>query len=79
MQTRPQLEIHADDVKAAHGATVGKIDEDALFYLQQRGLSEERARSVLTYAFANAVLEGANAELSGRLDAVIWEWLGSGE
>ena len=79
VQTRPQLEIHADDVKAAHGATVGKIDEDALFYLQQRGLSEERARSVLTYAFANAVLEGANAELSGRLDAVIWEWLGSGE
>lgn len=79
VQTRPWLEIHADDVKAAHGATVGKLDDDALFYLRQRGLSEKRARSVLTYAFANAVLEGANAELAGRLEAVIWEWLGSGE
>ncbi|TNE88992.1 MAG: Fe-S cluster assembly protein SufD [Deltaproteobacteria bacterium] len=79
VQTRPWLEIHADDVKAAHGATVGKLDEDALFYLRQRGLSEKRARSILTYAFANAVLEGANAELAGRLEAVIWEWLGSGE
>jgi Fe-S cluster assembly protein SufD len=79
VQTRPQLEIHADDVKASHGATVGKLDEEALFYLRQRGLSKRRSRSILTYAFANAVLDGANAELSGRLEAVIWEWLGGGE
>lgn len=79
VQTRPWLEIHADDVKASHGATVGKLDEAALFYLQQRGLSDARARSILTYAFANAVVQGANPELAGRLEAVIWEWLGAGE
>lgn len=49
---RPELEIYADDVKCAHGATVGQIDADSLFYLRSRGLDEALARHVLTYAFA---------------------------
>ncbi|MFW7342702.1 Fe-S cluster assembly protein SufD [Pollutimonas sp. H1-120] len=49
---RPELEIYADDVKCAHGATVGQIDEDSMFYLRSRGLDEAHARNVLTYAFA---------------------------
>src|SRR5690606_11200866 len=49
---RPELEIYADDVKCAHGATVGRIDESALFYLRSRGIGEERARNLLTWAFA---------------------------
>ncbi|MDY0308919.1 MAG: Fe-S cluster assembly protein SufD [Castellaniella sp.] len=51
---RPELEIYADDVKCAHGATVGQIDEDSLFYLRSRGLDEALARDILIYAFAAA-------------------------
>ncbi len=54
---RPELEIYADDVKCAHGATVGQIDEDSLFYLRSRGLDEVRARQLLTYAFAADVID----------------------
>ncbi len=54
---RPELEIYADDVKCAHGATVGQIDEDALFYLRARGIEAGHARELLTYAFAAEVLE----------------------
>jgi Fe-S cluster assembly protein SufD len=54
---RPELEIYADDVKCAHGATVGQIDEDALFYLRARGIDEVHARQLLTYAFAAEVIE----------------------
>lgn len=53
---RPELEIYAEDVKCAHGATVGQLDEDALFYLRSRGLDEAYARNVLIYAFAAAGL-----------------------
>ena len=55
--TKPELEIYADDVKCAHGATVGQIDEDSLFYLRSRGLNYEQAYNVLIYAFAAQVLE----------------------
>lgn len=54
--TRPELEIYADDVKCAHGATVGQIDEEAMFYLRTRGLSHKDAFDVLIYAFATEVL-----------------------
>lgn len=57
IDTKPELEIYADDVKCAHGATTGQLDEDALFYLRSRGLDEARARSVLVNAFAREVLE----------------------
>lgn len=60
--TRPELEIYADDVKCAHGATVGQIDEDAKFYLRTRGLSEKEAHDVLIYAFATEVLERISSE-----------------
>lgn len=54
---RPELEIYAADVKCAHGATVGQIDEDSLFYLRARGMDETHARNLLTYAFAAEALE----------------------
>jgi Fe-S cluster assembly protein SufD len=57
MDTKPQLEIFADDVKCTHGATIGQIDATALFYLKSRGVSEGLARQLLTYAFAADVLE----------------------
>jgi Fe-S cluster assembly protein SufD len=57
VDTKPQLEIFADDVKCTHGATVGRLDEVALFYLKSRGMGAEHARAVLTYAFAAEVLE----------------------
>ncbi|HDR67743.1 MAG TPA: Fe-S cluster assembly protein SufD, partial [Bacteroidaceae bacterium] len=56
MHTKPQLEIYADDVKCSHGATVGQLDENALFYLQSRGISMEESRLLLMYAFANDVI-----------------------
>jgi Fe-S cluster assembly protein SufD len=56
VDTKPQLEIFADDVKCAHGAAVGQLDEDALFYLRSRGLDREAARSLLTYAFASEMV-----------------------
>jgi Fe-S cluster assembly protein SufD len=57
IDTKPQLEIFADDVKCTHGATVGRIDETALFYMKSRGISADMARKLLTYAFAAEVLE----------------------
>jgi Fe-S cluster assembly protein SufD len=57
VDTRPQLEIFANDVKCTHGATVGQLDRDALFYLRSRGIPEPAARSLLVYAFAGALLE----------------------
>jgi Fe-S cluster assembly protein SufD len=56
IDTKPQLEIYADDVKCAHGATVGQLDETALFYLRSRGIDVSSARSLLTFAFLNEVL-----------------------
>jgi len=55
IDTKPQLEIYADDVKCTHGATVGQIDETALYYLRSRGIYEDLARSLLVYAFANEI------------------------
>jgi Fe-S cluster assembly protein SufD len=57
MNSRPQLEIYADDVKCSHGATVGQLDEDAMFYLRARGISKEEANILLMYAFAYEVIE----------------------
>ena len=57
MNAKPELEIYADDVKCSHGATTGRLDAEALFYLRTRGLSEQRARTILLLAFARDVLE----------------------
>ncbi len=56
MNIRPQLEIYADDVKCSHGATVGQLDEEALFYLRSRGISKDEARKILLHAFAGEVI-----------------------
>jgi len=55
--TKPQLEIYADDVKCSHGATVGQLDADAVFYLRSRGMDEAAARRLLTHAFAAEIIE----------------------
>jgi len=57
VDTKPQLEIFADDVKCAHGATVGQLDADHLFYLKSRGLPEAQARNLLTYAFGAEIID----------------------
>jgi Fe-S cluster assembly protein SufD len=56
IDTKPQLEIYADDVKCAHGVTVGQLDEKSVFYFRSRGLDEETARNMLTFAFANQMV-----------------------
>jgi len=58
INSNPQLEIFADDVKCTHGAAVGQLDEEAMFYLQARGLTRAEARDMLLHAFAGEVLEG---------------------
>lgn len=61
IDTKPELEIYADDVKCSHGATIGQLDEQALFYLRSRGIDQEAARGILTSAFAFAVLDRISA------------------
>lgn len=61
-QTRPQLEIYADDVECAHGATIGQLDEDQAFYLRARGLTPLAARNLLIHAFAREVLDGVQSD-----------------
>jgi Fe-S cluster assembly protein SufD len=63
INTKPQLEIFADDVKCTHGATVGQIDPEAVFYLRSRGIAEDEAKRLLTYAFANEVMERIKFQL----------------
>lgn len=62
MNTKPQLEIYADDVKCSHGATTGQLDDEALFYLRARGIGETVARSLLNHAFAADVIEQVENE-----------------
>jgi len=77
VDTKPQLEIFADDVKCTHGATVGRIDESAFFYLQSRGIPRAQAQRVLTYAFAAEVVnEVASAPVRNALDRLIAARLG---
>lgn len=61
VNTNPQLRIFADDVKCTHGSTVGQLDDDAVFYLRSRGIGEEAAKSLLTYAFARDVIDRIKA------------------
>ncbi|GJM43985.1 MAG: Fe-S cluster assembly protein SufD [Gemmatimonadota bacterium] len=62
-QTKPQLEIYADDVKCTHGATTGQIDESAIFYFKARGIHEADARRLLTFAFVNEIFERMDLEV----------------
>ena len=72
VDTRPRLEILTDDVKCAHGAAVGRLDEDALFYLRSRGVPEQSARGILTYAFAREMVDLVPLKpLRARLEALV--------
>ncbi len=62
VNTKPQLEIFADDVKCSHGATVGQLDNDSLFYLKSRGIGKEKALSILIHAFASDIIKSIKAE-----------------
>ncbi|HXE32074.1 MAG TPA: Fe-S cluster assembly protein SufD [Terriglobales bacterium] len=74
LSSQPQLEIYADDVRCTHGATVGQLDAQALFYLRSRGLGLEESRKLLIYAFAADVLGRVKiAGMREKLEAVLWE------
>lgn len=79
VDTKPELEIYADDVKCSHGATVGQLDEDALFYLRSRGLEEDEARGLLTYAFCREVVDRLQIDVvRERLSSELMEHLPAG-
>ena len=76
VNTKPQLEIWADDVKCSHGCTTGQLDEEALFYLRSRGISKDTARAMVLYAFAGELLETVkNNAIRQYLDQVVSERL----
>ena len=67
INSKPQLEIYADDVKCSHGCTIGQLDEDALFYLRTRGISKEDASAILTFAFAAEAMDKISIEPLGKM------------
>ncbi len=72
MNTQPQLEIYADDVKCSHGATVGQLDQDALFYLRARGIPKDEARLLMMFAFTHEIIEQIKVEpLRERIDGMV--------
>jgi Fe-S cluster assembly protein SufD len=76
MDTKPQLEIYADDVKCSHGATVGQLDDDALFYLQSRGINKREARLMLMFGFAHEVIQEIKVDaLRERMDNLVMQRL----
>jgi len=77
INSKPQLEIFADDVKCSHGCTIGQLDQDALFYLRARGIPKKDAKALLTYAFANTVLQSVKIpELKHKVKKIIAKKLG---
>ena len=69
IDTKPQLEIYADDVKASHGSTIGQLDADALFFLRARGIAEADAKLLLTRAFAQSIVDGIRDEAARAIVA----------
>jgi Fe-S cluster assembly protein SufD len=79
MDTKPQLEIFADDVKCTHGATIGQLDAEQVFYLRSRGIGELKARDILTFAFASDVVRRVHHDaLRERLEVLVHERLNRG-
>lgn len=77
IDTKPQLEIYADDVACSHGCTIGQLDEEALFYMRSRGIAKKEAKALLMYAFTNDVLENIKIpELQNKLNRIIANKLG---
>ena len=79
VNTKPQLEIYADEVKCTHGATIGQLDQEAIFYMRSRGIDEAMARSILTYGFAEDVIRRVRlAGLRDRLSSLLFDRLPQG-
>jgi len=77
VNSKPQLEIFADDVKCSHGCTIGQLDESALFYMRSRGIATKEAKALLMYAFANNVLDSVKIpQLKNRINKIIARKLG---
>jgi len=77
INSKPQLEIFADDVRCSHGCTVGQLDEDALFYMRSRGIGKKEARALLMYTFANTVLESVKIpQIKARITKLIANKIG---
>ncbi len=77
INTKPQLEIFADDVKCSHGCTIGQLDDSAIFYMQSRGIPEKEAKALLMYAFGNSVLSSVKIpEIKQRITNIIAKKLG---
>ena len=75
MDSKPQLEIYADDVKCSHGATVGALDADQFFYLRARGIPAETARTMLVEAFLHEAVETiADEDVRAALDTALAGW-----
>jgi Fe-S cluster assembly protein SufD len=78
--TKPQLEIYADDVKCTHGATIGQLNEDAIFYLRARGVGHDTAKRMLIHAFAGEITERVRLRpLRDELDQLVWDRLEQNE
>ena len=74
IDTKPELQIYADDVRCTHGATIGQLDAEALFYLQSRGIGKSEARSLLTYAFAQDIVDRIKVQsLRDSLEKMLFE------
>jgi Fe-S cluster assembly protein SufD len=74
--TKPQLEIYADDVKCTHGATIGQLNDESIFYLRSRGISTETARRMLIHAFAGEIIERIQCEPAREeLNQAVWNRL----
>jgi Fe-S cluster assembly protein SufD len=79
-ESKPELEIHADDVKCSHGAAAGELDREAMFYLRSRGLDEARARQLLIEAFVGELIDEIGAKaVRSHFEDVVSSWLASGE
>ena len=74
IDTKPELQIFADDVRCTHGATIGQLDAESLFYLQSRGIGKQDARSLLTYAFAQDIIDRIKVQsLQDSLERILFE------
>jgi Fe-S cluster assembly protein SufD len=76
IHTKPELQIHANDVRCTHGATIGQLDQEAIFYLQSRGIAKEQARDLLMHAFAREIIDRVKVgSLRARLEQILLERL----
>jgi Fe-S cluster assembly protein SufD len=76
VNTKPQLEIYADDVKCTHGATIGQLNDESIFYLRARGIGHDAARRMLMHAFAGEIIDRIrNEQIRDELDRLVWNRL----